>query len=280
MKGCASTQLCNQTSIIDTGKHSMSMTSTCCESDYCNYKDYTVPEVLPTDAPVVNLRCLSCEGNSTSCASSNLTSLRSAGLQDRCMTISTAYVTGVSGINASRSDVVVKGCGTGNLCGRKLYYNTGAGRIYSEVSCCGAPNCNQGVNTVKIDETPNGMKCYGCNETGLGECQQTTIVSCTGYMTSCMDVIGFPQGNTLMRGCVSTDVCYGLSSVMYLQPSQKLYCCQGNMCNDGTITNYVTAGSHQAITNYITAGSHQARSSAYITGGAVLVLIQVLRTLL
>ncbi|XP_068099437.1 urokinase plasminogen activator surface receptor-like isoform X2 [Hyperolius riggenbachi] len=218
--------------------------------------------------PVANFKCLSCEGNSISCASSNLTSLQCVGLQDRCMTISTAYVTGVSGINASRSDVVVKGCGTGNLCGRKLYYNTGAGRIYSEVSCCGAPNCNQGVKTATVDNTPNGMKCYGCNETGAGECKTPTTVSCTGNMTSCMDALGFPRGNTLMRGCVSTDVCYGLSSFMNLQASQKLYCCQGNMCNDGTITNYVTAGSHQA------------RSSAYITGGAVLALIQVLRTLL
>ncbi|PIO28342.1 hypothetical protein AB205_0065340 [Aquarana catesbeiana] len=62
--------------------------------------------------------------------------------------------------------------------------------MYSEISCCGYNNCNQGVNTVKVNETLNGLQCYACNETGKGECTTPFTTSCTGNMTSCVDAQG------------------------------------------------------------------------------------------
>ncbi|XP_071969902.1 urokinase plasminogen activator surface receptor-like [Engystomops pustulosus] len=254
-KGCSQGLVCNESVYLDLGFRKSYISSQCCITDMCNKGTYYAR------VPVSGLWCQACEGNNVSCAA-NLTSLRCAGVQDRCMTIQTLYV------NGSSSNVVYKGCGTGNLCGRRLEYNTGSPRVYSQVSCCGSNNCNQGVRPVTVDESPNGIQCYACNETGKGECRTpiTSTVACTGNMTSCLDVVGFPRGNTLMRGCVSGDVCWGLSASLSLQASQKLYCCQGNLCNTGVVSSYFKSGSSTV---------HRS-----LMGGALLGLIGGLRTLL
>ncbi|XP_066463192.1 ly6/PLAUR domain-containing protein 3 [Eleutherodactylus coqui] len=257
-KGCSQGLVCNETVYVDLGFKKTFISSQCCITDFCNTGTYYAW------VPVAGLNCLACEGNSASCAGSNLTPLRCAGVQDRCMTVKTLYV------NVSHSDVVYKGCGTGNLCGRRLEYNSGGTRVYTEVSCCGSNNCNQGIKSVSVDEKPNGIQCYSCNETGKGECRTpiTTTVSCTGNMTTCLDVVGFPRGNTLMQGCCSTDVCLGLSASMFLQASQKLYCCQGNLCNTGEIALYFNSAATTAP------------RSVFLMGGALLVLMGELWTLL
>ncbi|XP_069802789.1 urokinase plasminogen activator surface receptor-like [Dendropsophus ebraccatus] len=248
-KGCSQGLVCNQTVYVDLGYRQTYVSSQCCISDFCNTGTYYA------QVSVSGLTCATCEGNSASCASPNLTTLQCAGVQDRCMTIKTVYV------NVSSSDVVFKGCGTGNLCGRRLDYNTGGPRVYTQVSCCGLNNCNKGVQSVTVDETPNGYQCYACNETGKGECRTpiTNTVTCTGNMTMCMDAVGFPRGNTLMRGCCSKDVCWGLSASLALQASQKLYCCQGNLCNSGNIASYFS-------------GCTTAHRSTFLIGGALLML--------
>ncbi|XP_018410097.1 PREDICTED: urokinase plasminogen activator surface receptor-like [Nanorana parkeri] len=259
-KGCSQGLRCNESVYVDMGYRKTYISSQCCISDMCNSGTYYAR------VPVAVLYCQTCQGNSASCASTNLTTIQCAGVQDRCITLSTVYN------NVSSSDVVIKGCGTGNLCGRRLHYNTGGVKVYSEMSCCGYNKCNQGVNTVTVNTlvntTLNGLQCYACNETGKGECTTPTTVSCTGSMTSCLDVLGYPRGNTLMRGCCSTDVCYGLSASMSLQASQKLYCCNGNLCNNGKITSYFSSGTTMA------------RGRVYIIAGALLVLVELLRTLL
>ncbi|KAM4015905.1 urokinase plasminogen activator surface receptor-like [Anomaloglossus baeobatrachus] len=257
-KGCTQGLVCNETIYTDLGYRRTYISSTCCTTDLCNDNTYYAR------VPLSTLFCESCEGNNVSCAASNVTSLQCAGVQDRCMTVQTVYV------NVSSSNVVYKGCGTGNLCGRQLYYNTGGPRVYTEVSCCGNKYCNHGVKAVTVNETLNGIQCYACNETGKGECTApiNKTVSCMGNMTSCLDTVGFPRGNTLMRGCCSSDVCYGLSASMSLQASQKLYCCQGNLCNSGNIASYFKSGSTSA------------QRSVFLIGGALLVLMKDLWTLL
>ncbi|XP_063797775.1 urokinase plasminogen activator surface receptor-like [Pseudophryne corroboree] len=255
-KGCSQGLVCNETVYVDQGIKKTYISSQCCNSDLCNIGTYYAR------VPVAALTCRACEGNSVSCASPNLTTLQCAGVQDRCMTSTTLFV------NVSSSNVVMKGCGTGNLCGRRLEYNTGKGRVYTEVSCCGSNNCNQGVKTVTVNETANGIQCYACNETGAGECNTPTVVSCTGNMTTCLDIVGFPRGNTLMRGCCSKDVCLGLSASILIQASQKLYCCTGNLCNTGSVTSYYNAGSISAD------------SSVFFIVATLLVLMGELLTLL
>lgn len=255
-KGCSQGLRCNQSVYMDLGFKKTYISSYCCETNMCNNA------TVYARVPVAALFCQRCQGNSSTCATSNLTSVQCAGVQDRCMTVTTVYV------NGSSSDVVIKGCGTGNLCGRKLYYNSGGVKMYSEISCCGYNNCNQGVNTVKVNETLNGLQCYACNETGKGECTTPFTTSCTGNMTSCVDAQGFPRGNTLLRGCCSADVCYGLTTSMSLQASQKLYCCTGNLCNSGNVASYFPSGSTMA------------RGSVYIVVVTLLVLLGFRWTLL
>ncbi|KAM3923463.1 ly6/PLAUR domain-containing protein 3 [Leptodactylus fuscus] len=253
-KGCTQGLVCNESVYLDLGSKKTYISTQCCNTDLCNTGTYYVR------VPVSGLLCQSCVGNSASCAS-NLTSLQCAGLQDRCMTIKTVYV------NGSSSDVVYKGCGTGNLCGRLLKYNSGGPRVYTSVSCCGYDNCNKDVQTVTVNETKNGIQCYSCNETGRGECTTPSTVSCTGDMTTCLDVVGFPRGNTLLRGCCSQDVCSGLSATLNIQASQKLYCCQGNLCNNGNVASYFSSASTTPM-------------NVVLIGGALLVLVKSLWTLL
>ncbi|XP_056398915.1 phospholipase A2 inhibitor gamma subunit B-like [Hyla sarda] len=255
-KGCSQGLVCNQSVYTDLSYKQTYVSSQCCISDFCNTGTYYA------QVPVSGLSCSICQGNSASCAASNLASLRCAGVQDRCMTIKTLYV------NVSISDVVFKGCGKSNLCERQLEYNAGGARVYTQVSCCGSNNCNQGVQSVTVNNSLNGVQCYACNETGKGECTTptNTIVSCTGNMNRCLDVVGFPRGNTLLRGCCSKDVCWGLSASLSIQASQKLYCCQGNLCNNGKITSYFSSGSTTA-------------HNGLLIGGAILVLIKGLWTM-
>ncbi|KAM8927804.1 urokinase plasminogen activator surface receptor-like [Pelodytes ibericus] len=231
-KGCTQGLVCNETTYVDLGGRKTYISSQCCTTDYCNTGTYYA------SAPVAALSCLTCAGNNVSCAQ-NVTSLLCSGFQDRCMTITTLYVNGTRSSNS-----VIKACGTGNLCDRNLQYNTGKGLVYTGISCCGKNNCNNNTQTVPVNSTLNGLQCYACNETGKGECRTNiTTVNCSGNMTSCMDVTGFPRGNTLMRGCCSKDVCLGLSSSLVIQASQKLFCCSGNLCNDGVIASYFKSGS-------------------------------------
>ncbi|KAM5132196.1 urokinase plasminogen activator surface receptor [Mantella aurantiaca] len=255
-KGCSQGLRCNESVYVDLDLKKTYISSQCCETDMCNVGTFYAR------VPRAALQCQTCIGNSTSCAKSNLTTILCAGLQDRCMTVTTVYS------NVSSSDMVIKGCGTGNLCGRRLHYNSGGVKVYSETTCCGHNNCNQGVNTVTVNKTLNDLQCYACNETGKGECTTPTTVLCTGNMTSCVDVVGFPRGNTLLRGCVSPDVCYGLSASMSLQASQKLYCCSGKLCNSGNIASYFRSGSTME------------RGRVHIIPATLLGLVGFLRTLL
>ncbi|MEE6524896.1 hypothetical protein FKM82_024614, partial [Ascaphus truei] len=133
--------------------------------------------------PVASLYCLTCEGDPASCALQNLTSLQCAGVQERCMTITTANTTD------SRTDTVIKGCGTGNLCDLRLEYNNGKETLYTGVSCCGKDNCNNGTTTVTVNEDPNGLQCYACKD--MGDClvNNASKIQCTGGMNRCMDVV-------------------------------------------------------------------------------------------
>ncbi|XP_063291793.1 urokinase plasminogen activator surface receptor-like [Pelobates fuscus] len=249
-KGCSEGLVCNETMYLDRGIRKTYMSSSCCLTDNCNTGTYY------STVPVAALNCLACIGNNQSCTLPNVTSIRCAGVQDRCMTITSLFVSG------SSSNSVVKACGTGNLCDRRLEYNTGKGRLYTDITCCGKTNCNNGAIAVSVNETLNGLQCYACNETGKGECTKNiTKVQCTGNMTSCMDIQGFPRGTTLMRGCCSKDVCLGLSTSLFVLQSQKLYCCKGNLCNNGVVASYFSSSLVTAEWN------------VYLLGMALLVVI-------
>ncbi|XP_004916444.1 urokinase plasminogen activator surface receptor-like [Xenopus tropicalis] len=254
-KGCSQGLVCNESVYLDRGSMKTYISSACCSTDLCNVETYYAL------VQVAGLYCQSCEGSSDSCSLQNLTSVQCSGVQDRCMTVTTVFAN-----ETVSSESAIKGCGTGNLCNRSLEYNSGNGRIYTSVSCCGKTNCNTGRNSVTFSETLNGLMCYACNETGKGECKTPTTVSCTGNMSSCMDVVGFPRGNTLMRGCCSKDVCMGLSASMSIQVSQKQYCCSRNLCNNGNINSYFSKGSIIA-------------RSRGVMGVALFILTVVLRTL-
>ncbi|XP_029432991.1 urokinase plasminogen activator surface receptor-like [Rhinatrema bivittatum] len=242
-KGCSQGLICNESAYVNQGNTSLYSSSACCTSSLCNAGMYYA------QVRVSHLQCYACQGNIASCSTGNLPTLQCAGVQDRCVDITSVTLNGMN-----RMETVLKGCGTGDFCSRKINFNTGNTSTYTSVQCCGSANCNTALPTVSLNDTPNGLQCYACNETGKGECLAANIrkVNCTGQMTQCVDVVGFPRGQTMLRGCCSEQACLGLSATLTISASQKLHCCTGNLCNNGVIAGYYTQSSGGRASQYHT----------------------------
>ncbi|XP_069496974.1 urokinase plasminogen activator surface receptor-like isoform X2 [Ambystoma mexicanum] len=182
IKGCSQGLACNESAYVNLGTRAMYTSNTCCTSNQCNRGIYYAR------ATVSQVTCKSCLNNSIACSSPTLPTIHCAGVQDLCMSMTTITIT-----QGTRMETVVKGCGTGPLCGRELDYYTGNTTIYSKVECCQSNDCNTGVPRVTENNTRNGLRCYACNDTGKGECNSTRNVlaqlNCTGQMTRCLDIV-------------------------------------------------------------------------------------------
>ncbi|XP_078507245.1 urokinase plasminogen activator surface receptor-like [Lissotriton helveticus] len=235
VKGCSQGLSCNESTYVNIGTKAVFISNACCTTNQCNRGTYYAK------ATVSQADCAVCSGDPTSCSSPSLPIMHCTGVQDLCMSITTVNINVIVGVTRT---TVMKGCGTGPLCGRSLQYNTGNTTLYSKVECCQPLDCKPQVPTVSVNATPNGLQCFACNETGKNECNATRItrVNCTGQMDRCLDIVDFGLGKTLMRGCCSEDVCQGLSASLSVPAYQSLYCCQGNLCNNGNIASYFGGG--------------------------------------
>ncbi|XP_069057432.1 urokinase plasminogen activator surface receptor-like isoform X1 [Pleurodeles waltl] len=245
VKGCSQGLSCNESAYVNMGTRAVYISNTCCSRNQCNSGTYYAK------ATVSQADCAVCSGDSASCSSPALRVMHCTGVQDLCMSITTLTI-----FRGAARETVVKGCGTGPLCGRTLEYNTGNTTLYNKVECCHPRNCKPQVPTVSVNNTLNGLQCFACNETGKNECNATriTTVNCTGQMNRCLDIVDFGQGKTLMRGCCSEDVCRGLPASLSVPSYQSLYCCQGNLCNNGNIASYFSGGRSLQVSGASLAG--------------------------
>ncbi|XP_069496972.1 urokinase plasminogen activator surface receptor isoform X2 [Ambystoma mexicanum] len=220
MKGCASTTLCNVTSAIDTGTNSFYMTSTCCETDYCNSNRFSAVGVVSKQ-----LQCSSCVDAET-CKTP--TQLACRNTNNQCVDVVTEIYN-----NGTMTNSSIKGCGSGEACGALLSYNTGGSQLYTQFQCCSSNRCNNRTISVSKPRFPNGIMCWGCNETGNNECapEKQQMVKCSGSLVRCMEAFG-PDRKTLKKGCCTEDLCSDTYPAVSGIPKEvEIQCCAGNLCN-------------------------------------------------
>ncbi|KAG9470235.1 hypothetical protein GDO78_018526 [Eleutherodactylus coqui] len=232
MKGCSTTQLCNQTSIIDTGSRSVYMTATCCESDFCNLNRYSTAPVFSN-----RLECNSCRSPMLDC-SYPYQSIFCDEVNNNCVDLVTEeWWNGVS----SRSSYV-KGCGSGKTeqCMDVFAFNTGSYQRYTYLSCCnGANRCNDGRLSIPMLTNNNGISCFGCMETGNNECavENQVPVRCKGMLIRCMQAFD-ENRKTIMKGCCTVGFCSSTYPSQNVPNISEIQCCAGSFCNNFTLETY------------------------------------------
>ncbi|KAG8547563.1 hypothetical protein GDO81_028009, partial [Engystomops pustulosus] len=182
MKGCSTTELCNQTSIIYTGNRAVYMTATCCESNLCNLNKYSTSRVYSN-----RLQCNSCKSSSTTCPGP-YQPVFCDEVNNNCVDLITTEYTK----DVPTSTSYVKGCGAGNVgqCTDLFALNTGDYQRYSYLSCCSnTDKCNSPTVSIPKLINNNGITCFGCKETGKNECaiQNQVQVRCKGTLIRCME---------------------------------------------------------------------------------------------
>ncbi|KAM4703028.1 urokinase plasminogen activator surface receptor-like [Rhinophrynus dorsalis] len=227
MKGCSTRELCNQTSIIDTGGRALYMSATCCETDYCNINRYSTSAVFSN-----RLECYTCKDPTLSCSIPNVETVVCDGVSNWCVDVITKQITNgqVTGLSYS------KGCGSSDGCNTLLAYNTGSFQHYTQYSCCNDQNrCNNAYQSVPILTNNNGISCWGCLETGKNECsvKKQTPVICNGTLIRCMEA--FDQNRqTVMKGCSTVNFCSSTFPSLNVPNISEIQCCAGSFCNNFT----------------------------------------------
>ncbi|XP_040183289.1 urokinase plasminogen activator surface receptor-like [Rana temporaria] len=235
MKGCSTTQLCNQSSIIDTGTTSIYMTASCCETDYCNINRFSASKVYSN-----RLQCNVCNNSittSTTITCPNRQSLFCDEVNNNCVDVITMETNGSTQIQK-----YTKGCGSGNIgdvCTNLFAYSTGTYQRYTYLSCCTGNLCNSGQKAIPMLTNDNGIKCYGCKDNGNNECakENQKPVTCRGTLLRCMEVFD-DQRRTIMKGCCTVAFCSSTDLAQPTDPSpqqtkiSEIMCCAGSFCND------------------------------------------------
>ncbi|XP_069057431.1 urokinase plasminogen activator surface receptor-like [Pleurodeles waltl] len=221
MKGCSTTALCNTTSALSIGASFIFMTATCCESNYCNFNSFSAAKVVSNE-----LQCQSCT-TSTGCDTPSSVICRETN--NRCMDVAT-----VVGNNGTLTGTYVKGCGSGDACGKYMAYDTGTTQQYSLIKCCNSDNCNDKKIAVTKPPYHNGIICWGCNESGKNECalENQSVVRCNGSLARCFQMFGGPNRQTLKKGCCTEELCSNIyPAVQGIPANTEIQCCAGNLCN-------------------------------------------------
>ncbi|KAM5132195.1 urokinase plasminogen activator surface receptor-like [Mantella aurantiaca] len=254
MKGCASTNLCNQTSIIDTGTRSFYMTASCCESDYCNINRFSTSNVYSN-----RLNCNICN-NSVSSSPTTITCVPKQSIfcdevNNNCVDVVTMDNNG-----PVKTQSYIKGCGSGNIgdsCTNLFAYNTGTHQRYTYLSCCTNNLCNRAQVGIPMLTNYNGITCYGCTDNGNNECatQNQTLVACKGTLLRCMEAFD-KNRRTVMKGCSTVAFCSSTDLTQSDANISEIMCCAGSLCNNFTreTTSAVIASSN-TTTNTTSAAS-------------------------
>ncbi|XP_075695120.1 urokinase plasminogen activator surface receptor-like [Rhinoderma darwinii] len=229
MKGCSTTELCNQTSIINTGSRSIYMTATCCESNLCNLNRYSTAQVFTN-----RLVCNSCNSSTSSC-SAPLDPLFCDEVSNYCVDLITYEWTNGVSIGSS----LVKGCGSGNIgepCTGLFAYNTGRYESYTNLTCCNNKDlCNTNSRIINKLPNNNGIYCFGCKETGKNECavENQEPVKCKGMLIRCMEAFD-ENRKTIMKGCCTVNFCSSTFPSQEVSNISEIQCCAGSFCNNFT----------------------------------------------
>ncbi|KAJ7304089.1 hypothetical protein JRQ81_011613 [Phrynocephalus forsythii] len=151
------------------------------------------------------LECETCSAYGQTCTGETKTCSED---QDTCITIYTE-----SNLNDTEIQKIERGCDTSYRCTfPPIFFHMGFGRIYrSNWVCCKGEDCATAV--VKLPPKAmvyNGKQCPACYE--WSETCKTDLVNCTGWDTSCFEVISMTNSSgahtqRIMMGCTNKFVC-------------------------------------------------------------------------
>ncbi|XP_060114167.1 urokinase plasminogen activator surface receptor-like [Heteronotia binoei] len=197
----------------------------CCSTDLCLPVKYHASTVGSENG----VKCQSCIGSAAECGP-NAPTEPCFGTQDRCVQISQHFLPG-EGL-----EPIIKGCGTDSVKDAQVVYQIGNNLAYIDQKGCKGSNCNNGTFQDISAGDPNGLQCYTCRETGLGECARNKLqlLNCTGVMDRCVHFMNKENRSlTIQKGCGTETLCsyQGISDPLMVRPDGVAECCRTSFCN-------------------------------------------------
>lgn len=107
-------------------------------------------------------------------------------------------------------------------------FNSGVSSERFTTKCCSTNKCNtRQPRPSTLASTPNGLKCYRCNEKG-DECTATQV--CVGDQVYCAT----RQYGSLKKGCATKSMCVSPPSALTIE-TESMTCCEEDYCNGGNV---------------------------------------------
>ncbi|XP_041967011.1 phospholipase A2 inhibitor and Ly6/PLAUR domain-containing protein-like [Alosa sapidissima] len=104
--------------------------------------------------------------------------------------------------------------------------NFGIAKIVLNTNCCSTDNCNTKMPPEVTLNTPNGNRCFTCNE----DCYET--LTCVGDEDHCIKANTNENGQKIpLKGCATSTVCQGKMADQLQDLAFGLECCKGDLCN-------------------------------------------------
>ncbi|XP_052392976.1 urokinase plasminogen activator surface receptor isoform X14 [Carassius gibelio] len=154
--------------------------------------------------------CYECVSMTGSCSDQKVKTCPSGF--SKCTSLTT--VTQVGGINQKLKDCTPD-CVNGSM---------NLGIVGTSSVCCNTDLCNVKDAPDPGSNSPNGMKCYSCDEKTC-----SNILSCSGSEDRCITATESIEGQSVVvKGCVSKALCDTRRSV---RDVRSISCCEGNLCN-------------------------------------------------
>ncbi|XP_054855751.1 urokinase plasminogen activator surface receptor-like [Eublepharis macularius] len=197
----------------------------CCSTDLCLPVTYHAS----SEGSKNGVECQSCIGNATECGQ-NAPSEPCIGTQDTCVQISQRFLPG-EGL-----EPIIKGCGNDSFKDVQVVYQIGNNFAYVDQKVCKGSNCNNRTYSVIPAGDPNGLQCYTCQDTGLGECtrDKLQLLNCTGVMDRCVHVRNQENRSvTIQKGCGTQTMCTAYLEIYHplIWMDSFAECCKTSFCN-------------------------------------------------
>ncbi|XP_029938454.1 mucin-5AC-like [Salarias fasciatus] len=142
-----------------------------------------------------------------------------------------------------------RGCATSSVCPttgeRTFSMDSGSASVLASARCCDTDDCNVENLPAPDEQTDNGGTCFICLP-GQSECQSTSF--CEGVEDQCFEGDeSSGSGSNPSFGCISQTVCDAAPDLGDFTLLENIgpftsgpICCQGDNCNDGTISTRTT----------------------------------------